>query len=41
MIKKLAKKEKGTIYLGDEMGLRSDHNVGRTYGVKGKTPVVK
>ncbi len=23
------------------MGLRSDHNVGRTYGLKGKTPVVK
>lgn len=22
------------------MGLRSDHNVGRTYGMKGKTPVV-
>jgi transposase len=23
------------------MGLRSDHNVGRTYGKRGKTPVVK
>ena len=23
------------------MGLRSDHNVGRTYGLKGQTPVVK
>jgi transposase len=40
-IQKLAKKEKATIYWGDEMGLRSDHNVGRTYGLKGKTPVVK
>lgn len=41
MIQKLAKKEKATIHWGDEMGLRSDHNVGRTYGKKGKTPVVK
>ena len=41
MIQKLAKKDKATIHWGDEMGLRSDHNVGRTYGVKGKTPVVK
>jgi transposase len=41
MIQKLAKKEKATIHWGDEMGLRSDHNVGRTYGIKGKTPVVK
>ena len=40
-IQKLARKEKATIHWGDEMGLRSDHNVGRTYGVKGKTPVVK
>ncbi len=41
MIQKLAKKAKATIHWGDEMGLRSDHNVGRTYGVIGKTPVVK
>lgn len=41
MIQKLAKKDKATIHWGDEMGLRSDHNVGRTYGVKGKTPIVK
>jgi transposase len=40
MIQKLAKKDKATIHWGDEMGLRSDHNVGRTYGVKGKTPIV-
>ena len=40
-IQKLAKKEKVTISWGDEMGLRSDHNVGRTYGIKGETPVVK
>lgn len=41
IIQKLSKKEKATIYWGDEMGLRSDHNVGRTYGLKGKTPIVK
>jgi len=41
MIQKLSKKEKATLHWGDEMGLRSDHNVGRTYGIKGKTPVVK
>ncbi len=34
MIQKLAKREKATIHWGDEMGLRSDHNVGRTYGKK-------
>jgi transposase len=41
IIQKLSKKEKATIYWGDEMGLRSDQNVGRTYGLKGKTPVLK
>ena len=41
MIRKKSKKENATIYWCDEMGLRSDHNSGRTYGIKGKTPVVK
>lgn len=41
LIQKLAKKEMATIHWGDEMGLRSDHNAGRTYGLIGKTPVVK
>lgn len=40
-IQKLARKDKATIYWGDEMGLRSDHSVGKTYGLIGKTPVVK
>lgn len=39
-IKKQAKQAKATIYWGDEMGLRSDHASGRTYGRKGHTPVV-
>jgi transposase len=40
-IQKMSKKERATIHWGDEMGLRSDHNVGKTYSIKGKTPVVK
>lgn len=41
LIQKLSQKEIATIHWGDEMGLRSDHNAGRTYGLIGKTPVVK
>ena len=40
-IQKLAKKEMATIYWGDEMGLRSDHTTGRTYGLIGRTPIVR
>lgn len=29
------------IYFGDEAGVRSDHHAGTTWGVKGKTPVVR
>jgi len=39
-IRKLAKREKAEIYWGDEMGLRSDHAVGRSYGRRGRTPVI-
>jgi len=39
-IAKRAKAEKGLIYWGDEMGMRSDHQVGRSYGRKGKTPAI-
>jgi len=35
-----AKGENATIYWADEMGLRSDHAVGRTYGRRGQTPVI-
>ncbi len=35
-----AKRDKGEIYWGDDMGLRSDHQTGTTYGRKGKTPVI-
>lgn len=40
-IKKRASKEKGTIYFGDETGMRSDHQAGKSYAPKGQTPVVK
>lgn len=39
-IRKRARREKAEIYWGDEMGLRSDHAVGRTYGRRGQTPVI-
>jgi len=39
-IKERAKTEKAEIHWGDESGLRSDHQAGRTYGRKGKTPVI-
>jgi transposase len=35
-----AKAEKALIYWGDEMGMRSDHQAGRSYGLKGQTPVI-
>jgi hypothetical protein len=35
-----AQKEKAQIFWGDEMGLRSDHAVGRSYGLKGQTPLI-
>ncbi len=36
-----AKREKATIYWGDEMGLRSDHVTGTSYALVGQTPVVR
>ena len=40
-IKRLAKKVDADVYFGDETGIRSDFHSGTTWGVKGKTPVVK
>jgi len=39
-IRKQAKAEGAQILWGDQMGLRSDHHTGRTYGMKGHTPAV-
>jgi transposase len=39
-IQRRAKAEKALIYWGDEMGRRSDDQVGRSYGLRGQTPVI-
>jgi len=39
-IRAAAKREGAEIHWGDEMGLRSDHQSGRSYGLKGQTPVI-
>ena len=39
-IAKRAKAEGAEIHWGDEMGLRSDHQAGTSYGLKGQTPVI-
>ena len=40
-IKALAQREKAEIFFGDAAHMRSDHHSGRTWGKKGKTPVVE
>jgi transposase len=40
-IKRKARKENAVIYFGDETGMRSDHQAGRSYAPKGETPVIK
>lgn len=40
-VRKQAKAEGAEIHWGDEMGVRSDHQAGRTWGRKGQTPVVR
>ena len=40
-IKKRAAKENAIIYFGDETGMRSDHQAGRSYAPAGETPVIK
>jgi transposase len=39
-IKRQAAAAGAEIYWGDEMGLRSDHQTGRSYGLRGQTPVI-
>lgn len=39
-IKSQAKTLGAEIHWGDQMGLRSDHQTGTTYGMKGRTPVI-
>jgi transposase len=40
-IQRLARQEKAAIYFEDEAGIRSDYHRGTTWGMKGKTPVVR
>ena len=40
-IKKKAQKENAVIYFGDETGMRSDHQAGKSYAPQGETPVIK
>ena len=40
-IKKRAAKENAVIYFGDETGMRSDHQAGRSYAPAGQTPVIR
>ena len=40
-IKRRANKENAVIYFGDETGMRSDHQAGRSYAPAGETPVIK
>jgi transposase len=39
-IRALARQQKADIFFGDEAGVRSDHHSGKTWAVRGKTPVV-
>jgi transposase len=39
-IRRLAREKRAEIYWGDEMGLRSDHACGRSYGRCGETPII-
>jgi len=39
-IRRRAKAQGAEIYWGDQMGLRSDHQTGTSYGRRGRTPVV-
>lgn len=40
-IKKKAKKQNAIIYFEDEVGMRSDHQAGKSYAPKGETPIIK
>jgi len=39
-IRSRATRERAEIYWGDEMGVRSDHVAGRSYGRRGQTPII-
>jgi len=39
-IRALARKQDANIFFGDEAGVRSDFHSGKTWAVRGKTPIV-
>jgi transposase len=39
-IRALARRERATVFWGDETGMRSDHQAGRSWGRRGRTPVI-
>ena len=39
-IRAVARRERATIFWGDETGMRSDHQAGRSYGRRGHTPII-
>ena len=39
-IRQRAKRQKAEIHWGDQLGVRSDHQAGRSYGRRGQTPVI-
>lgn len=39
-IRALARRERAEMHWGDETGMRSDHQAGRSYGRRGRTPVI-
>jgi transposase len=39
-IRRQAQRERATIFWGDETGMRSDHQAGRSWGRRGQTPVI-
>jgi len=39
-IRALARRERATIFWGDETGMRSDHQAGRSWGRRGQSPVI-
>ena len=40
-LRRRAKAQNAEIHWGDEMGLRSDHQAGTSYGLRGQTPIVR
>ena len=40
-IRALAKKQRAVVFFADESGVRSDFHAGTTWGIRGKTPVVR